>query len=967
MSKFIKSLLPFVYCFLLFTPLWAQIDTVWVKRYDGVSNASDQTTGIAIDNRGNVYVCGYSTGSGVNANYITVKYDSMGIQQWLVQYNGPGNGDDYAHAIVVDNGGNVYVTGESEGSNTSKDYATVKYDSSGIEKWVKRYDGPPGYREDRAYGITIDNESNICITGESYGTSSGLDYATIKYDSLGVQQWVMRYENDGNDQALAITIDDLDNIYITGMSDSTGTVRDYLTIKYNTSGVTQWVARYNGPGSTFDDAQAIAVDNSSNVYVTGGSCGLGTNYDYCTIKYSSTGIEQWVARYNWTGNDVDIANAISLDGSGNVYVTGGSRDANSYYDFATIKYDTLGIEQWVTRYDGPGNGYDVAQTIVTDGLKNIYVSGASVGLGSGADYATIKYDSLGITQWTARYNGDGNGQDEAKAMAIDSSGYIYVTGYSTGLNTSWDFATIKYNPLGSEQWIVNYNGQGSGSDCSSAIVIDQSGNVYVTGVSEEDYATIKYTSSGIEQWVKKYNGPGNDYDTPTSIAIDNYGNVYVTGYSISSNGDRDYATIKYDSLGNEQWVSRYNGPGNGDDYARVITIDNLDNIYVTGTSYGTGTGNDYATIKYNSSGVVQWLVRYNSLVNGADEANALAVDDSGNVYVTGKSDSTGTGSDYLTIKYNSSGVEQWIHRYNGPYHFDKANAIAVDNSGNVYVTGESDGIGSETDYATIKYNAYGVEQWVRRYDGPTSSYDRAQAITVDGSGNVYLTGYSRSSTGYDYATIKYNSSGIVQFIDRYNGQGNGDDYAISIAIDDSGNTYVAGYSQAFNTLKDYAIVKYDYFGAEEWCIRYNGPSDSTDIASAFVLDSLGNIYITGCSYGINTLTDYATIKYSQSLGITEGPKNPAVQYAFLINNPNPFKEQTNIQYSIPTSGWVSLSIYDISGRMVKTLFNAYQKQKLHNLDWYGEDNYGNKVGLGIYFAILEFNGQVQRKKMLLIK
>ena len=170
--------------------------------------------------------------------------------------------------------------------------------------------------------------------------------------------------------------------------------------------------------------------------------------------------------------------------------------------------------------------------------------------------------------------------------------------------------------------------------------------------------------------------------------------------------------------------------------------------------------NLYFVINISSQVKEEWVVRYNGPGNDWDSALAIALDSSGNVYVTGYSYGSGTSLDYATIKYNNEGVEQWVARYNGPGNrYDQSNAIAVDSSGNVYVTGESWGSGTEYDYATIKYNNEGVEQWVARYNGPTNNYDMSKAIAIDSAGNVYVTGYSYGSgTSRDYATIKYSQS-----------------------------------------------------------------------------------------------------------------------------------------------------------------------------------------------------------------
>ncbi len=412
-----------------------------------------------------------------------------------------------------------------------------------------------------------------------------------------------------------------------------------------------WVARYNGPGNLDDGGHAIAGDSSGNVYVTGGSHGSGTDLDYATIKYTSAGQQQWVARYNGLASGWDRAAAIARDSSGNVYVTGQSLGLGTNFDYATVKYDSTGQELWVARYNGPGNGEDDAVAIAVDSSGNVYVTGQSLGLGTGLfDYATIKYDSAGQEQWVARYSLPAS--DLAVAIAVDGSGNVYVTGRSTGLGTFPDYATVKYDSAGQEQWVARYNGPGNGGDFANGIAVDASGNVYVTGGSDDsdgylDYATIKYNSAGQEQWVARYNGGSHDY--AWAIALDGSGNVYVTGQSINTNDD--YATIKYDSAGQEQWVARYNSSRTGDDHARAIALDGSGNVYVMGFSNKAHTY-DYATVKYNSAGQEQWVARYNGPGNGNEEvANTMVVDGSGNVYVTGASPGRGTGFDYATVKY----------------------------------------------------------------------------------------------------------------------------------------------------------------------------------------------------------------------------------------------------------------------------------------------------------------------------
>jgi 3-isopropylmalate dehydratase small subunit len=421
-----------------------------------------------------------------------------------------------------------------------------------------------------------------------------------------------------------------------------------------------WVARYNGPGNFPDGALAIALDNAGNIYVTGTSYGSGTSEDYATVKYDSLGVEQWVARYNGPGNDEDQARAIAVDNAGNIYVTGSSYGSGTSREYATVKYDSLGVEQWVATYDGSVNFSDWANAIAVDAAGYIYVTGSSYG-----DYATVKYDALGVEQWVATYNGSGNDWDTANAIAVDAAGYIYVTGSSYGMGTEYDYATVKYDSLGVEQWVARYNGPGNMADGAGGIALDNAGNVYVTGYSVgsgtvSDYATVKYDAAGVEQWVVRYDGPGNDDDGASAIVLGSACTIYVTGTSYGSGTSRDYATVKYDSLGVEQWVARYNGPGNDWDRARAIAVDAAGYIYITGYSYGSGTSRDYATVKYDALGVEQWVARYDGPGNDWDEANAIAVDAAGNIYVTGYSYGSGTYEDYATIKYSSTGIREDI-------------------------------------------------------------------------------------------------------------------------------------------------------------------------------------------------------------------------------------------------------------------------------------------------------------------
>jgi uncharacterized delta-60 repeat protein len=426
--------------------------------------------------------------------------------------------------------------------------------------------------------------------------------------------------------------------------------------------------------------------------------------------HAQTGVQvDWIANYSSGHNpEFAFARAVAVDGSGNVYVTGSSYASNGLPDYATVKYSSSGDMLWVQRYNGPEDNWDAAWDLALDASGNVYVTGVSYG-SSFFDYVTIKYSPSGTEEWVARYNDPANSDDWANALAVDGSGNVYVTGYSIGSGTFYDYATVKYGPSGTQEWVARYNGPGNTKDRAWDVAVDGSGNVYVTGdsgegsINQSDYVTVKYNPSGVEQWAARYT---NGYDYATALGVDAFGNVYVTGYSYGSGTFYDYATIRYDANGIQRWVDRYHG-GVGDDFAYALAVDAAGNVYVTGESVGSGTGSDYATIKYGPRGRRYWVARYDSPHPGfaSDVANAIAVDASGNVYVTGESNDVGTETDFATVKYSASGAEQWVARYNDPANaFDQATALAVDASGNVHVTGSSAYVGGAGRiWTTIKY------------------------------------------------------------------------------------------------------------------------------------------------------------------------------------------------------------------------------------------------------------------------
>lgn len=425
----------------------AQLTRQWVARFNsGVKKSNSAASAMTVDKLGNIYVTGWVTRNGTGADYATIKYTSDGEQKWVKYYSNTGLSVDKATAIAVDTALNVYVTGTSAAPGGT-DYLTVKYDSSAgtlLPVWEARYNGS-GSGNDYPVSIAVNDSFNVFVTGWSFGSSTGIDYATLKYDGTGTLKWERRYNGpamglaNGSDSALAMSLQGSTALYVTGTSRDT--TYDYATIKYNAAtGDSLWMTRYKGAGN--DIARAIVIRSSTEVYVTGSSEGTGTGYDYLTFRYNqSNGGLVWVARYDDPSNGDDHATSISTQSS-RVFVSGRALGIGSFNDIVTVRYNqSNGAENWVSTYNGPANDDDGGVAVIGGGTTSVL--GMSRGTGVGQDYVLLKIDGSGNVDEAVRYNGIGN-TDDIPAAIVSSGGATYVTGMSKPGDKGADFVTIKY-------------------------------------------------------------------------------------------------------------------------------------------------------------------------------------------------------------------------------------------------------------------------------------------------------------------------------------------------------------------------------------------------------------------------------------------------------------------------------------------------------------------------------------------
>jgi uncharacterized delta-60 repeat protein len=420
---------------------------------------------------------------------------------------------------------------------------------------------------------------------------------------------------------------------------------------------------------------------------------------------------------------------------------------------------------WVNRYNGPANSDEMGCAVLTDASRNVIVVGSSPGTTTAYDIIVIKYSPGGDSIWAKRIAGSGYSNDIAKAAAIDASGAVYVTG-TTGTYPDYNILTLKLNADGSEAWRATYQGSAGKADEPVGLAVDGSGNVFVTGYETNadnvtDIVTIKYNSDGSRAWFTVFDGGASD--NPAGIALGADGSIYVAGSSTQGSYP-DYVTIKFTANGAEAWSVYYSGSGNAEDAATGLVVDGDGNVYVTGrsaTAPPPGGRFNWVTVKYNSGGQQQWAKTYTGANAGA-EAYGLALG-SGTVYVFGKVMRSGN-ADFGLVAYNTgSGDTLWVRLHNSTYNKDDIpSAIAIDGRGKIHLFGSSKDANSRSDYYRVRYSASGVlEGTGYRYNSPYDNDDQGAAIAVDNAGEVTVTGvcyWGVTSMNYDIVTVKYDST-----------------------------------------------------------------------------------------------------------------------------------------------------------------------------------------------------------------
>ncbi|TET24017.1 MAG: T9SS type A sorting domain-containing protein [Candidatus Stahlbacteria bacterium] len=1015
----------------------------WTEDYDGPKGWDDEGYGVAVDDSGNVYVAGYAYNVHYNPDGVLIKYNAAGSRRW-VKFLGGYSGKLYD--VVVDDSNYIYVAGYSSTYvyYETRDIFVAKYNTHGTLQWKREYDGPANNR-DEAYDLTLDDEGNIYVTGITYN-----DYATLKYSPDGTLQWASVCAPGY--VSTEVAVDGGHNVYVTGIT--SGSYANYFTVKYDSVGTEQWTASYSGFGSNLDSATAIGVDQAGNVYVTGKSVGEGTNFDYATVKYNTEGEEQWVARYNGEGNAWDYAYDLAVDNSGRIYVTGYSyHSRDESYNYVTLKYNPSGSQLWSASYNGPTlYASDVARAIAVDDDKNVYVTGESHD-----DYLTIKYsqiltdvkivslDSPADTVLSARTytpevtitNLEGEPVDFPVICEFDSSGVlvycdtVQVTGLGDGDTTQVTFA----------DWTT---GEADGITYTMTVtaIAEDEANPDNNVLSKEVYAA----------WAPPDVGPvsldvpsdsayvGTTY--PPKATVANFNEYPALSFDVVCEFDSAGVVIYADTVevsnlagGGSRQVSFANwtaalsegvsytmlvlastegdmNPANNMLTKSVVTIPSVhdvaplailsppDQILAGHTYFPTAEvknlGTDPETFdvrcEFDSAGVVVYtdLVTVTNLGGGQSVEVSFAPWSAG---ATGEFSYTMTVATLLASDLNPANdlLSKEVHTAEALADLDIQDYAGNLSANTMELTGVPNSI------VVGSYVLVNPDDWEKNvdlFDGPGNvDLDLFYSCTdLSTYGGGWTIGASNINPDLNEVSSLGLGSGAQNILQAYiTNNAHFETYmgkVTAIGAAEDGSTDADEFTLKVNVVPPKGGGKPSSFGGEPLASGNHLYWPNFGFGEqGFNLYRAESEEFTKLNTDLMNFTEYtdydvaAGADYQYKLGLAMADESEVLLGPLSLtsseevglpvleqNWPNPWADATEICYFLPKGvSSATLKVYDVSGKLVKTLASGPQDAGAHSVIWDGRDEQGQSVASGVYFYMLNTGDQKQTKKMLLLR
>jgi uncharacterized delta-60 repeat protein len=414
----------------------------WVDRYDGPAHDNDYGEAVTSDANGNVFVAGFTfeavPPSLLVPRFLTIKYGPDGTRLWTRTYT-TGSVYGSAYRVASDSAGAVIVSGIVQQS----DWAVVKYDASGNQQWVRSRD---------ASNTAMTGPSDLAIGSDDSVYVSGFDsFATLtKYNAAGTEQWT-RQHTAAPSAFESIAIDASDNVYAAGLVSSGTLSNECLLIRYNSAGTTAWVRTFGTPGvSALDGIARVEIAPDQSVIVTGtlgGNTAAGT--DVFVRRYDAAGNLLWSQTLGITPNRDDTVFGLAVAGDGGISLGGSTTNASYAVDTLVARYTLAGSLEWNAVYGGPDA--DWCRQIAHDAAGGIYAAGVR-GIGSGAyEYQCVRFTPAGEQVWEQIY-ADSTYSSVLTGLAVGPDNRVTVTGRSYGIG-GMDAATVQYLQVDAEVFI----------------------------------------------------------------------------------------------------------------------------------------------------------------------------------------------------------------------------------------------------------------------------------------------------------------------------------------------------------------------------------------------------------------------------------------------------------------------------------------------------------------------------------
>ncbi|RTQ45250.1 hypothetical protein EJV47_25570 [Hymenobacter gummosus] len=863
------------------------------------------------------------------------KLDAAG--QWLWARRAGGSDQARARALVLDGGGNVYLAGYFAGTAANFGPATLasaggndvfvaKLSTGGSWQWAQRAGGSTA---DDAAALAVDAAGSAYVDGTfsggaadfgatSLASAGNTDVFVARLSSSGGWSWAVRAGGGGAEQATGLSLDAAGNAYWSGLfssasaafgattltnPSSSGSSSDVFVAKVSAAGAWNWALRAGNGNS--EQLLTQAVDGAGNVYITGNFLGTAAafgatslnsagNYDLFVAKISAAGSWSWALRAG--GSNSEQVGSLALDANGNVYLGGNFTSTSAAFGSTTLTKSGTGFElflarvsaagswSWALRANSSTSSYKQVEALVTDGAGDAYMvgyfSGNNIGFGTvslagspdgGYSSYMVKATAAGAWVWGQQIADNGT---HIPAMTAALSGSNLVL---TGIfqNTRPQFGT----------------------------------NTLLSGERDASYVAALSTAAGAWQWSLSPSG-GSGSKTVTQTALDAAGNRYMYGTffgnltlgstTLTSTGGADLFVAKLDVAGNVLWA-RHAGSAQYD-YATALAVDEAGNAYVTGhygarsISFGSttfvtpsGRGQGMFVAKLDAAGNWVWgQVAYSEEVI---QTVGLAVDAAGNCYVTGdvfafwvefggnRINCPQDAYNAFVARLDASGSWSWAYVM-GDYNDDRGGTVAVDGSGNAYISGTFIGavsFGATTLNSTTggtfaaKLDAAGNWLWARN-----ASLGNPK-LAVDAAGNALLAGRFAgtasfgttalsSAGGLDVAVARLDANGNWTWASRAGGPADEHPTALLQAAD--GAAYLTGtflstaaefgsttLPNAGTGTTDGFVAKLDAAGNWLWGQRAGG--SGSDALTVISLDGQGRTYVAG-NFSSSALTLGAT-------------------------------------------------------------------------------------------------------------